>query len=631
METTINVTEAEIARLEEYLFHDDSHFADDAIEVIKCWDSKDVCACPGSGKTTVLLAKLKILADRMPLPNNAGVCVLSHTNVAVNEIKSRLSDSADKLMRYPNYVGTIQSFIDSYVVNPYLKQLTDKPISVVDNDVFAQHLYSLIWADRKYAVLKNFLSMQFSKGHYEDVIEFIRDVRIQKGALYVGKQARAIAGAASPSAKAFENAIQELLTKDGMIRYKDAYSYANDAIDFLSDEYTNLFCKRFPYVFVDEYQDCNLLQRRALDRLFDSSKCCMMHIGDPDQAIYNSEEDGIDDWVPDHGFLPIASSCRYGQEIADILKSLRNPMEKIHSIKGFTNFQPTVIIFDDDSRKNVINTFISVMDDNQLYDCDGIYKVIGMVKNKNLKGLKISDYWADYDDSPNGRGDYRYWSYIDEILQMLLVGDLYVAELTIRKLICKIFHYLGTTDRESGKEFTCRSLKQVLDKRYSDIYRGWLLELSNISFSRDGVDNAVRSLLQKLLRKDSKVIFEKLPEHFLSENGFLSNSKSDSNSFVESLHGRTIQFDTVHGVKGETHDATLYLETVRSRSSDVKSTFTYFGIGKESKNSNYNRKCLYVGMSRPRKLLCLAISEATYLASKDIFANWKKIDCREAK
>lgn len=31
----------------------------------------------------------------------------------------------------------------------------------------------------------------------------------------------------------------------------------------------------------------------------------------------------------------------------------------------------------------------------------------------------------------------------------------------------------------------------------------------------------------------------------------------DSNSFIEPLCGRRIQFDTIHGVKGETHDATL--------------------------------------------------------------------------
>ena len=95
--------------------HHGAHFPEDARNVIRCWHSTDVAACPGSGKTTVLLAKLKLLADRMPLENGAGVCVLSHTNVAVDEIRNRLSEYADKLLGYPNYIGTIQSFVDKFV------------------------------------------------------------------------------------------------------------------------------------------------------------------------------------------------------------------------------------------------------------------------------------------------------------------------------------------------------------------------------------------------------------------------------------------------------------------------------------------------------------------------------------
>ena len=85
------ISDAEIADVEKLLLPDGCHFAADAKEVIRCWHSTDVSACPGSGKTTVLLAKLKLLADRMPLEHGAGICVLSHTNVAVDEVKSKLT------------------------------------------------------------------------------------------------------------------------------------------------------------------------------------------------------------------------------------------------------------------------------------------------------------------------------------------------------------------------------------------------------------------------------------------------------------------------------------------------------------------------------------------------------------
>ena len=101
------ISDQDIQAAEELLLPHGAHFPEDARNVIRCWHSTDVAACPGSGKTTVLLAKLKLLADRMPLENGAGICVLSHTNVAVNEIKNRLSDYADRLLSYPNYIGTI--------------------------------------------------------------------------------------------------------------------------------------------------------------------------------------------------------------------------------------------------------------------------------------------------------------------------------------------------------------------------------------------------------------------------------------------------------------------------------------------------------------------------------------------
>lgn len=66
-----NFPDQDIQTAEELLLPYGAHFLEDARKVIRCWHSTDVAACPGSGKTTVLLAKLKLLADRMPLENGA--------------------------------------------------------------------------------------------------------------------------------------------------------------------------------------------------------------------------------------------------------------------------------------------------------------------------------------------------------------------------------------------------------------------------------------------------------------------------------------------------------------------------------------------------------------------------------
>ena len=64
--------------IEKLLLPNGCCFADDARNVINSWDSNDILACPGSGKTTVLIAKLKLIADTLPLKDGRGVCLLSH-------------------------------------------------------------------------------------------------------------------------------------------------------------------------------------------------------------------------------------------------------------------------------------------------------------------------------------------------------------------------------------------------------------------------------------------------------------------------------------------------------------------------------------------------------------------------
>ena len=59
-------------------------------EFIKCLDTTDVSACPGSGKTTLIVAKMLLLMEKWQSLSR-GICVLSHTNVAKDEVISRLS------------------------------------------------------------------------------------------------------------------------------------------------------------------------------------------------------------------------------------------------------------------------------------------------------------------------------------------------------------------------------------------------------------------------------------------------------------------------------------------------------------------------------------------------------------
>ena len=636
----LQISDHEIELTEKLLLSEGAHFPDDARNVIRCWHSTDVAACPGSGKTTVLLAKLKLLADRMPLDNGSGICVLSHTNVAVDEIKKRLSGYADRLLSYPNFVGTIQAFVDRFVTMPYLKMVSGHSVQPVDDLTYAQHLLVKMQNQRKYSDLES-----VTKRNYETVRQYTSRIDHTQalylrgdGALCVGNQKRALAGAQKQSTEQYIALIADLRNNDGIIRYKDAYKYAEAAISEMIEAYTNLFLMRFTYVFIDEYQDCDTTQRRVIDLLFNPEKCCLMKIGDPDQAIYNSDDNETTDWVPKEGYLPIMSSCRYGQEIADVISRLKKTKEGISSIVRENCIKPVLLVFDMDSIDQVLDRFIVELDKHEMIEASGLYKAIGAVGKGSTTGLRIGSYWNGFDGSKKAQAENKYWIYIDKICAELRAGKIYLAEYYIRKLICRLFYYARIKHQSTGNVFTISTLKKTLDEEYRDIYRKHIFGLSQVQMvDRRLLDVLIRSLIRELVKcknPQAEDIFQRLPAHFI-EDTILSESKNaagESNVFIDLTRRRKIEFNTIHGVKGETHDATLYLETDRRGASDLKRVLPFFGVGNVGESSlyDYSRKLAYVGMSRPRKLLCVAMQYETYVSSKGTFDDgWEVIDLRK--
>ena len=81
----------------------------------------DVSACPGSGKTTLIVAKLAIMARKWP-HRTRGICVLSHTNAAREEIQRRLRGTVvgQQLLSYPHFIDTIHGFVNRFLALPWL-------------------------------------------------------------------------------------------------------------------------------------------------------------------------------------------------------------------------------------------------------------------------------------------------------------------------------------------------------------------------------------------------------------------------------------------------------------------------------------------------------------------------------
>ena len=613
--------------IEKLLLPNGCCFANDARNVINSWNSNDILACPGSGKTTVLIAKLKLIADKSPLKDGRGVCVLSHTNVAVSELKAKLGKSAERLLSYPNFVGTIQTFVDQYITFPFLRQFANTSIQVVSDEDYANHLYSLICkTDSK---LKWFIDQQynaFGVKRYDSVVKFMANIYTDdEGGIHLSGVNRVLAGKSTNSAISYARAIQRLLSEEGLIRYNDTYRYTLLALKKYGSSLRTLLSRRFQYVFVDEYQDCSTLQRNVLDALFSGTETIFQKIGDVDQAIYNSTNDNTPVWQVEDSYMSIAHSNRYSQEIADVLSVLRTNQETIISSRGVQRIKPTLFVYDSSSRLRVIHTFIQEIQSNGLAKPEGIYKAVGMFEN--VSGLKISDYWPTFQKKVNQQSIVHFPDYISEISSALANGSLSLSERWIRKLLSKVLHYVGIKD-EAEKEYGSISIKRYISNSFPQIYQSSILSLSQIhDFSYSAVEKKVKEIFASLLGDGW---LEIIPDSFMQPVREPQVASEDSHILYDES-SISIVFDTVYGVKGETHDATLYLETETKKSSDIRRILPLLERKiTQCKNElqEKSRRCIYVGFSRPKYLLCLAISEKTYVGHETAFSSWKIVDLR---
>lgn len=110
----INITDEYIDRVQQILLRQGDNFDEERRTVIKCIESKDVQACPGSGKTTALLAKLLIISSQLPLEGNKGICVLTHTNVAIDEIRSKMELSSEDYLDILTILGQFNPLLINF-------------------------------------------------------------------------------------------------------------------------------------------------------------------------------------------------------------------------------------------------------------------------------------------------------------------------------------------------------------------------------------------------------------------------------------------------------------------------------------------------------------------------------------
>lgn len=617
----IEITDADINYAEK---HFGIKFNDDQKNVIKFLKTVDVQACPGSGKTTTLAAKLFILANKLPPTFNKGICIITHTNVAVNEIKHKLGDAGSRFFKYPNHFGTIQSFVDKFLTIPgYVTEFKKRPYRI-DDETYYRYIEGKFKSTKEFRIALDSLS---KRGVEVGNLRFsCKDFSLVKN-IYEAEIG------INPAKPTIVNALKcktEVL-KDGYICFEDAYSIA---LKYLRayPKLKTLFENRFAYVFVDEMQDMDSFQANVLHDLFnlDSPNICIQRIGDINQAIFSSSYSNADGryWEPKN-HLEIKISVRLSKEVAAKVHNVSISPQELGGREDTPQIPPVIIAFDDNTNIGAVKTkFAELIFENKLHESKSpIFKAIGLKKNhgkgldskKNLK-LSIKDYFDEYNQALSYKQ--KEHDCFSEYLTTNTKSISVIRESFFQGLVKGI--KLGEVINPANQRpFTSSSLTKYLADYHPDFWAAmrykiaeWLKQIATAKF--ECLEEIIKyatmdfwTIWGKEMNDGCKTFFtaKKTTTNETDEAEVFSNN----NLFHVENDGSIIpiHFSTIHSVKGETHCATLYLETF-NRTFDVEKVIPFIlGEKKQSaRNINLGRlKTSYVAMTRATHLLCVAVRD----------------------
>ncbi|MFK3665834.1 UvrD-helicase domain-containing protein [Ochrobactrum teleogrylli] len=587
-------------------------------KALKARASIDVQAAPGSGKTTLLVAKLAILSQHWPYANR-GICVLSHTNVAREEIEKQLArhPTAMSLLGYPHFIGTIQSFAHQFLALPYLRGVGSHP-RIVDDSRFAAAAWRAVKTG-KYWYADNHL-----KNHSQSAEKLISTLRFSGPDLDIVSDA----GLPAPTTKTFESfsKLKFDLAEDGIFRFNDMLAIAQKAMQAIPS-ISEIVSTRFPVVFFDEMQDTDDLQEEVIRAAF-GDRSAIQRFGDRNQGIFDGDRELTPSSFPKEGYVDLASSRRFGAHIAAAASTLT--IAEPQTISGNPDRAEkghTIFLFDDASIKEVLPAFGRVVLEQFTGDpSELVVKAIGCRKTGESQTLPrhIGDYWDGFEAAHTNKtaGLTSLIGYVRRARALATEhGNLHASALALWDGVFAFLHSHNCKLR-SGETLTKKALMHQLEedqpgsslalqRLVRDLCVNPAPEQATWGIATGSLATSLKNILsldagsaaeEFLIWNDEPVLVDAV--HSARRNVF---------EFVDGERLINISLNTIHGVKGETHDATLVLTTSTNRLFDLKEALPLLTrTGKMRKPASIPKllMTLFVGITRPKDLLCLAIPGA---------------------
>ncbi|WP_271812821.1 UvrD-helicase domain-containing protein [Clostridium beijerinckii] len=334
-------------------------------ELIKIEEHFRLSAGPGAGKTYWLVKHIKnILSTSTRLMKSRKIACITYTNIAVETIQKRLGNSSIQVE-----VSTIHSFLYKNIVKPYVSFISsecglnieklnghdDSKVNLKKVKLWIENHDRIEELKPPYSV-KQLLQLPDNK---EALINWLKSLRYsfdsKNNLIIIGDNSKAITSRDGKITRLKNECIEILQT--GLEQYKKLYweegFIDHDDVLFFSYQLIKkypfileILQAKYPYFFVDEFQDTNPIQVELL-KMIGNKETIIGIIGDYAQSIYGFQ--GSDPKQFKNFSLPnlkdyiITDNRRSTNKIIDVLNSIRKDIKQ-NSVRNVEGTKPIIIV-----------------------------------------------------------------------------------------------------------------------------------------------------------------------------------------------------------------------------------------------------------------------------------------------
>lgn len=558
-------------------------------------------ACPGSGKTTTIAQKIIELEQSKEINSYSGIACLSFTNSAKDEINDSYAKLSGKILRFPNHVSTIDSFINKFITLPYYNALNRdfKRPKILDHTSILDDMWRVKYRNKKTGKIQDGLEYkinQFKDKSGRSIFHSYlpSQIRIERDNSF------SVEGNRPSSSKvdikvfnAYCQYIKETQFRKGLISTSDS-AYIALYILRNNPKICNWLSTRFPFIIIDEAQDNSLIQHAIFEELSKQGLKNIELIGDPYQSLYEWRDanpteflkkyNEDDSWIS----FDLTDNRRSPQEIIDIFSIIRKGDDpKIKCVDKLPANNSIIIYkYSEDNIQSIIEHYERICSSNN-FEKNTIVVRGNSLKNKLLGKSTEQRPWGielpkDIITAKNRFLGNDIKNSIDEM-----------RTISLRLLNPESdYHQLKEIERDSKENHLFNSLLfEILNElpSFELTVADWTYQTQTFMKEKLNLDYDI----DFNLRNRKSKFFDK--EKTLNE--------SINTHFKKSYSKFNIPITTIHQVKGKTLDSVLIFFNDKKHVNNI-----LFEDISNTDNSfpNEKKRLIYVAMSRPKKVLAMA-------------------------